>query len=99
MESGAAPGQLAQFHFSSSLTPNIRDKVHWNPTGHSWDILLRKNTASPSESYAVDPLLDKRSYDEAKAAAYLRAVQTWNELDGSSRFRIPIHAVKDGASC
>ena len=91
-EAAEAPGQLAQFHFSAPSTPNIRDKVLWNPTAHSWEILLKQNKAPLKEKCGVDPLLDKQSYEEAKAAAYLRAIETWNRLDGSSRHRIPTHS-------
>ena len=94
-----APAKLATFHFSAPTTPNIRDKVLWNPTTHSWQILLRKNKAVPSDTFTVDPCLDKQSYDEQKGAAYCRAIETWNELDGTSRFRIPTRSLSDGKAC
>jgi hypothetical protein len=91
-EAAEAPRKLAQFHFIAPTTPNIRDKVIWNPTKHCFEILLAKNKRSPSEKCDVDPSLDRQSYDEAKATAYRRAIETWNKLDGSSRHRIPTHS-------
>ena len=29
---------LAKFHFSACVTPNVREKVWWNPGFHTWQI-------------------------------------------------------------
>ena len=43
----------------------------------------------PSESIAVDPKLPADMHEEEKIAAYWRAIETWNQFDGTKRFRIP----------
>ena len=76
------------FHFCASSTPNHRDKVHWNPYKHSWEVLLKKAKAPMNEKFVVDPHLEAAPYDEQKLARYVAAIATWNRLDGSSRHRI-----------
>ena len=82
---------LNGFHLRDGPTPNIRDKVCWNPTAHKWKVLLKHAKGKPSEDFAVDPAQDAQTYEKQKVAAYWRAVETWNRLDSSSRFRIPMN--------
>ena len=93
-----APSQLvlargigsAGFSFDRPILPNIRDKVIWNPTTHKWAIALKKPKGTPNELFDVSPLLRGAAYDAAKTAAYYSAIQAWNLLDGSTRFRIAL---------
>ena len=89
-DSSESVGAFADFHFIASPTPNIRDKVNWNPSTHSWAIQLRQPIAQPSGNFAVDPSLSPDLYEEQKIDAYWRAIAMWNKLDGSKRIRIPI---------
>jgi hypothetical protein len=82
---------LNGFHLRDGPTPNIRDKVCWNPTAHKWKVLLKHAKGKPSEDFAVDPAQDAQTYQEQKVVAYWRAVETWNRLDSSNRFRIPMN--------
>ena len=81
---------LASFHFIASPTPNIRDKVNWNPGTHSWAINLKKPIAKLPENFDVDPTVSRDLYEEQKNDAYRRAIAIWNKLDGSKRTRIPV---------
>ena len=85
----ASTGQVAGFQLCASATPNIREKVYWNPKTHSWTLGLRKPKGPVTENFAVEPQLSAEKYEEEKTAAYRRAIETWNKLDGSSRFKIP----------
>ena len=82
---------LNGFHLQDGPTPNIRDKVCWNPTAHKWMVLLKHAKGKPSEDFAVDPAQDAQTYEKQKVVAYWRAVETWNRLDSSNRFRIPMN--------
>ena len=72
-DSSESVGALAGFHFIASPTPNIRDKVNWNPSTHSWAIQLRQPIAKPSGNFAVDPSLSADLYEEQKIDAYVLA--------------------------
>ena len=88
-----SPESLAEFHFSVSATPNLRDKVQWNPLQHSWEILVKKPTRAAAVSnpaFVVDPELSPVDYEEAKVASYHRAIAAWNSIDGTKRHRIPV---------
>ena len=91
------PVTRAPFLFETSGTPNIRDKVAWSPQQHAWKLSLQKptrvvppNRDAVGESLCVDPRLDVQHYADEKAKVYARALRAWNELDGSTRFRIPV---------
>ena len=100
-QSGAATPQehekpTAAFSFSTSCTPNIRDKVSWEPVRHGWKLSIKKPRAKlqpftdqSGKSLLVDPLLDLAVYAAEKKDKYLKAIETWNAVDGSSRDRIP----------
>ena len=90
--------QVAGFHFTASMTPNVRDKLCWNPLAHAWNLLLAKPKGAPTESFAVDASLPPKEFEEEKRAAYRRAIEAWNKLDGSSRLRIPGVPLIGGAS-
>ena len=90
MQSPEAPSNLARFHFEASSTPNIRDKVVWNPMDHKWKVLLKKPLHSPELLHCPDPDLDPQSYEFAKLTAYGEAILEWNRCDGSTRHRIPV---------
>lgn len=78
-----------KFHLSVSPTPNIRDKVWWNPTAHAWEVFIKLSKGKPSENFAVDPAQSADTYEKQKIDAYRRAVEAWNWFDSSKRFRIP----------
>jgi len=82
------PRTLQGFHFCASKTPNIRDKVCWNPLRHSWEVCLKKAKGTPNKKFAVDPELTPLFYEEQKLAMYVAATAAWNRLDGSNRHRI-----------
>jgi hypothetical protein len=96
-DSSGSVGPLTGFHFIASPTPNIRDKVNWNPSTHTWTIQTRKPIlpkqlpiGKPSGNFAVDASLSADLYEEQKIDAYWRAIAMWNKQDGSKRTRIPI---------
>ena len=82
------PRTLQRFHFCASRTPNLRDKVCWNPLRHSWELRLKKAKGTLNDKFAVDPSLTAERYEEQKLAMYVAAIAAWNRLDGSSRHRI-----------
>ena len=76
-----SPSKLASFHFSASPTPNIRDKVSWNPREHRWALKVVKPQGDVLvQELAVDPSLGADDYNAEKALAYGRAVEAWNPL-------------------
>ncbi len=97
-----APSQAEShgFQLAACSTPSIRDKVHWNPTAHTWMVLLKHPAGRRTEEFTVEPDLSAEMYEKEKSDKYWRAVATWNRLDSSNRFRIPttrlpIHLVAD----
>ena len=97
------PEDSPGFHMGVSSTPNIRGKVLWVPSDHKWKLVVKKPTgADPglSAKVRVDSALQGTAYEDAKRAAYWRAVLAWNQLDGSKRHRIPLrdeHGAADAA--
>ena len=79
--------QLAPFHMSVNATPNVREKVSWEPLNHMWKLILNMPKAAPPK-FHVDPRLDAAAYDQEKVKLYWQAIDTWNALDGSKRHRI-----------
>jgi hypothetical protein len=95
----SADGETIQavsgFSFGEASCPNIRDKVIWCPGDCAWKISVRKTskalrpgTDSSGNSFRVDPCLPEEEYKAALSDAYHRAIDTWNEADGSNRERI-----------
>jgi hypothetical protein len=80
---------LANFHFTASNTPNVRDKVFWNPSLHTWEVNAKKPKGELSKvGLVVDKHLGADEYEQAKVDAYSRAITAWNDLDGSTRHRL-----------
>ena len=92
-ESRPSSGSLADFHFQADPTPNIRGKVTWNPSTSSWKVSVKKPQGKLTDKFVVNFNLPSDAYEREKVAAYWRAVQAWNRVDGSTRFRIPITRV------
>ena len=92
-----APGPVeAGFRFDDT-TPNIRDKVVWDPNRNSWKLLLQKNGHMATSHSDVDgyPLsvaedLDAAGHNAAKFASYVRAIKAWNYFDAGKRQRIAV---------
>ena len=85
-----APSTFNGFKFCASSTPNLRDKIVWNPLRHSWDVGLKKATGKLTEKFVVNPSLAAHLYEAQKLAMYVAAVAAWNRLDGSTRHRIHV---------
>ena len=101
----SADGKIIQavsgFSFGDASCPNIRDKVVWCPGDCGWRITLRKpskvlraGTDLSGNSLRVDRHLPESKYIVAVADAYRRAIETWNEVDGSKRERIRARSAK-----
>ena len=88
----------APFNFGNSSTPNVRDKVTWDPTRHGWKLSVKKPKINPLQpfvddsghSLCVDLGLDLSEYASQKAKLYISALVAWNAIDGSARPRISI---------
>jgi hypothetical protein len=76
------------FQFSSNTTPNIRNKVTWNPTRHAWDVQATNPKSEITGRFEADPSLGVDEFEEAKIAAYVAAIEAWNANDNSKRHRI-----------
>jgi hypothetical protein len=78
------------FQFCNSGTPNVRGKVVWDPMKGAWKVLAKKSK-SPFEPLlpAIDIKLPQQEFDALKLTSYRAAVKMWNDLDNSSRHRIP----------
>ena len=87
----------AGFSFQVSPCPNIRDKVTWIVSQSFWKVLAKKPkrtlvdmfTDDMGGSLIVPPSLDAASFKAAQFDAYVRAIDTWNTVDGTQRERIP----------
>ena len=90
LSDAGACGTLANFQMIASPTPNIRDKVQWNPSRHIWEIVVKKSKGGEVDAgqFRVDTTLSPVLYEQEKKEAYRRAIDTWNQLDGSTRHRI-----------
>jgi hypothetical protein len=82
--------QLERFRLCASQTPNIRNKVVWNPLQHTWIITVKKATGPLTGSYCVDQKLKPEEYEKKKVDTYKSAMEAWNSVDGSTRFRIAV---------
>jgi len=88
---------VAPFHFEEQLMHNYRGKVAWTPSEHTWTLFIAKPKKQivpacdlNNKTLRVEKSLPPKQYEAAKFHAYVRALQTWNALDGSNRLRIPI---------
>ena len=97
--SSAQPVPLAKFHFPDSPTPNVRDKVVWDPTKHAWRIIVKSEHShkvsdqhkdEQGRTLSVDFSLKREDYFEARIEAYDRAIRAWNALDKSKKDRIQV---------
>ena len=97
--------QCAPFRFDDDL-PNLRDKVVWCPTLNSWKVFAVPKAGGAGSarkvlfdgagrSFRVDPSLKATAQARARREMYLRAIECWNNSDGSKRQRIaaPLTAV------
>ena len=93
---------VAAYRFDDS-TPNVRDKVVWDPDANSWKLLLKvrlgDKLAKPIKSLYVDVSgqslqvsenLSASRHNTAKIETYGRALRAWNQLDASHRQRITL---------
>ena len=87
LSQAASPDAKPTFTLSQSPTPNIKDKVHWNPPKNRWDLLLKKAKGVCSE-LRVDTEQPPTAFASQKIAVYRQAIKQWNLLDGSTRSRI-----------
>ena len=85
------------FSFGKALCPNVRDKVSWFPTDSVWKLQIRKPKAvlkkyedEQGRSLRVSLGLCDIEYQQAQSDAYIRAVDTWNSVDGTKRDRIRV---------
>ena len=93
---------VAPFHFTPDLLRNVRGKVTWVPHQHMWKLEVGKPKKpfepdhDPSgHPYSVSPSLPQALYAAANAETYWRALRAWNELDGTTRMRIPLPKFAD----
>ena len=81
------------------MTPNVRDKVLWDPTNNAWKLLLVEKNKPKRASFIDDQgvtlkvpeRLTAAEHEIEKKSAYARATRAWNALDASGRWRIPLH--------
>ena len=57
------PSRPAGFQFTANPTPNIREKISWNPMKHAWKVNIQKPLAALEEKFEVDPLLTAAKYE------------------------------------
>ena len=83
------PTAPAAFHFNASATPPIRDKVTWDVVGSKWLVTVKKPKVKNSQlSWPVDTQLCAIAFEKEKLEHYHRAIDIWNDVDGSTRRRI-----------
>ena len=89
----------APYTFEKEDMPNIQGKVVWVPKMHGWKVGVRKPRLMISEyndctgqTLIIDTSLSPEEFEERKGEAYLRAIDTWNKVDGTNRARIPVGA-------
>ena len=89
----------APYTFEKEDMPNIQGKVVWVPKMHGWKVSVRKPRLMISDykdckgqTLIIDTSLSPEEFEERKGEAYLRAIDTWNKVDGTNRARIPVGA-------
>ena len=104
--SAPADGTASHPTCGNRPTPNIREKVTWVPQQYAWRVELKKPRRriaayvdSNGATLRVEKMLPKIQFAAAKLDAYSRAISTWNDLDGSSRLRIPAPNVVSVSDC
>ena len=94
----APPPRLADqsqgYQLAASITPNLRDKVYWNPKAHEWKLTIKNPKGQTGEQFVVNAAQPPADYEKEKTVKYWRAVKAWNLLDGSKRHRIPVPPVE-----
>jgi hypothetical protein len=80
------------FTFIQTMTPDIKDKVSWIPSKHSWKVnaLNLVEDRPVAKMFVVDDGLKGEKFLTMKADQYLLAVTEWNVCDKSRRHRIAI---------
>ena len=75
------------FTFTQNMTPNIKDKVYWIPSKHSWKVKAQTRVKDGpfTEMFVVDDDLKGEDFLTMKAGKYLLAVNGWNDSDKSKR--------------
>ena len=86
--------QCAAYTFDDT-TPNIRDKVTWDPIAELWRISVfdgkkhaSRSTDENGKSLSILGDYCQDAWAVAKAETYGRAISAWNILDRSRRYRI-----------
>ena len=49
LASASVEDQSQGYRQAASKTPNLRDKVVWNPTAHTWKLIFKNQKGHPSE--------------------------------------------------
>ena len=80
----------------------VREKVKWAVQQHEWTLMLKKSKVACWRAYTRDKGIDltvkpidgedSNTYHERKLAAFLKACEVWNTIDGSARSRIRLTA-------
>ena len=73
--------------------PNHQGKVSWHPEQHYWKVNAKYLKKALSGDFSVNPSVCAEKYSQLKWSAYKRAIDAWNECDGSKRHRIKEPAV------
>ena len=78
--------------FIQTMTPDIKDKVSWIPSKHSWKVNAHNLVGDRPvlRMFVVDDGLKGKKFLTMKADQYLLAVTEWNVCDKSRRHRIAI---------
>jgi len=79
------------YQLGFNCTPNLRDKVTWDVSMHTWNVTVQKPTmATVRTNWDVSSSLGPEGYEAQKISMYWEAVKHWNEADGSKRIRITV---------
>ena len=95
---------VAKFNFLASDTPNIANKIYWQPGHHRYlvHVLLPEGTGKAMKNHVIKMSVDSKKsaeeYENVQVALCWKAVTTWNERDMSKRERIPTLREKFGHS-
>ena len=94
-DSKSVVSEVAAFRFDHT-TPNVRDKVLWEPNQNAWKLILMEKNKPKRAAFAdeqgdtlkVPERLSAVEHEFEKAKSYARAILAWNSLDASGRKRI-----------